>query len=156
MTVRSQIHASLSRHLKSSNFAHKFSAKDAWALIEPEKLTPTADSLRVHLNKLCKEGKITRTTHRVTGDHGTHSRVFYSLQPRVEEEESNAKQVNLPIPAPPEPAEVDEAAKDDLGDFFRMIRDALRERDIVAFSVTEAGDIEYEQRIVRKRSLSLT
>ena len=152
MAVRSQIHTSLSRHFKSGNFAQEFSVQDAWKLIEPEGLASSIDALRIHLNKLWGEGKITKKKRHVTGHYGTHPRVFYSLRTCVEEE-SSPEQVNLPITSPPEPVEAD---GDDLGDFFRMIRDALLNRNVVAFSITEAGDIEYEQRIVRKRSLSLT
>ena len=152
MTVRSQIHTSLSRHFKSGNFSQGFSAQDAWKLIEPEGLTPSIDAFRIHLDKLWKEGKITKKKRRVKGNYGTHMRAFYSLRTCVEEE-SSPEQVNLPITSPSEPVEAD---GDDLGDFFRTVRDALLNRDIVAFSITEAGDIEYEQRIVRKRSLSLT
>lgn len=152
MTVRSQIHTSLSRHFQSGNFAQWFSVRDAWKLIEPEGLASSSDALRIHLNVLWREGKITKQKRSVTEDYGTHSRAFYSLLTCVEEE-SSPEHVNLPITSPPEPVEAD---GDDLGDFFRMIRDALLDRDVVAFSITEAGDIEYEQRIVRKRSLSLT
>ena len=147
--TREKIYAALRR----ADLPRSFDVKEAWAVIEPLSLTTNPEAMRLQLSQLCKgEAPLAKKTV-VPASEAKSGRktAMFELLPRVEEPKAPTP---TPTP-PPTPAVTEPGAEPRLLKLFTTVRDALRQHDIVAFSIGEDGSVTYEQRIVRKRTIEL-
>jgi hypothetical protein len=128
--------------LEDNNIDTYTSVKDLWAFVEPHDVTASIDSMRVQLDRLVKEDRM----EKLVVDPNMHQKrkvAYYRLAQQAAEE----------VPAPEN--EETEIAATSLEQLFADFRERMMEHNLVSCSITEDGSVEYEQRVIETRKLTL-